>query len=138
MIRGNLGMAMQGLVVVPLFAGYDLRADVGRIFSYDVTGGRYEETGGYTAVGSGSVYAKAALKKRYAEGLPEAETIRLCVEALYDAADDVSATGGPDLTRKIYPVVVTVNADGVRVLSDSEVAGVAQAVVDARMTNPGG
>lgn len=138
MIRGNLGMAMQGLVVVPLFAGYDERKQAGRIFTYDVTGGRYEETGGYTAVGSGSVYAKSALKKRYSEGLPAEDVIRLCVEALYDAADDDSATGGPDLTRKIFPVVVNVDPAGVRVLNEDEVAGVAQAVVDARMTNPGG
>jgi proteasome beta subunit len=137
MIRGNLPMAMQGLAVVPLFAGYDLDAAEGRIFSYDVTGGRYEEHS-FHSVGSGSVFARSALKKRYTEGLAEAEAVALCVDALYDAADDDSATGGPDLTRKIWPVVMSVTDDGVRRLSDTEVGEVVQRVVDARMTNPGG
>ncbi len=137
MIRGNLGMAMQGLAVVPLFAGYDLDGALGRIFSYDVTGGRYEEHS-FHSVGSGSVFARSALKKRYREGLDEASVVRLCVDALYDAADDDSATGGPDLTRRIYPVVMSVDGDGVRRLPDEEVGAVVQSVVDERMTNPGG
>jgi proteasome beta subunit len=95
MIRGNLGMAMQGLAVVPLFAGYDLDGGIGRIFSYDVTGGRYEEHS-FHSVGSGSVFARSAMKKRYRDGVTEADAVRLCVDALYDAADDDSATGGPD------------------------------------------
>ena len=135
MIRGNLGMAMQGLAVVPLFAGYDLRAGAGRIFSYDVTGGRYEEHS-FHAVGSGSVFARGALKKRYRDGVSEAEAVRLAVDALYDAADDDSATGGPDLTRRIWPVVMTVTRRGLRRLSDDEVGAVVQAVVDERMTQP--
>ena len=137
MIRGNLAMAMQGLAVVPLFAGFDLAAGVGRIFSYDVTGGRYEENS-FQSVGSGSVFARGALKKKYRTGIDEQTAVRLCVDALYDAADDDSATGGPDLTRKIYPVVMTVTAEGLRRYRDDEVAGVVQAVVDARMTTPGG
>jgi proteasome beta subunit len=137
MIRGNLGMAMQGLAVVPLFAGYDLDGNVGRIFSYDVTGGRYEEHS-FHSVGSGSVFARGALKKRYRDGVTEAEAVRLCVDALYDAADDDSATGGPDLTRKIWPVVMSVTDEGLRRLPDDEVGAVVQAVVDERMTNPGG
>ncbi|HLU45985.1 MAG TPA: proteasome subunit beta [Natronosporangium sp.] len=142
MIRNNLGAAMQGLAVVPLYAGFDLAVSdpsrAGRIFSYDVAGGMYEERGGFDAVGSGAVFAKSALKKRYRPGLPIDEAIRLAVEALYDAADDDTATGGPDLTRKIYPVVMTATAEGTRRLSDEEAATVAEAVVAARMENPGG
>ncbi|MEV4755042.1 proteasome subunit beta [Micromonospora sp. NPDC049559] len=141
MIRGNLGAAMQGLAVVPIFAGFDLGATdpsrAGRIFSYDVTGGPYEETG-YDAVGSGSLFAKAALKKRYRPGLGTEEAIRLAVEALYDAADDDSATGGPDLARRIFPVVMTATAEGTNRLTDAESASLAEAVVAARMENPGG
>ncbi len=142
MLRGNLGAAMQGLAVLPLYAGYDLAAEdparAGRIFSFDIAGGRYEETSGYDAIGSGSLFAKSALKKRYRPGLSTEEAIRLAVEALYDAADDDTATGGPDLTRKIYPVVMTATAEGTRRLSDDEAAAVAEAVVAGRMENPGG
>jgi len=137
MIRGNLPMAMQGLAVVPLFAGYDLDGNMGRIFSYDVTGGRYEEHS-FHSVGSGSLFARGALKKRFRDGLTEAEAVRLCVDALYDAADDDSATGGPDLTRKIWPVVMSVTDEGLRRLPDDEVGVVVHTVVDERMTNPGG
>jgi proteasome beta subunit len=137
MIRGNLGMAMQGLAVVPLFAGYDLDAGAGRIFSYDVTGGRYEEAS-FHSVGSGSVFARGALKKRYRDDVSQTDAVRLAVDALYDAADDDSATGGPDLTRRIWPVVMTVDDGGVRRVPDDEVAGVVQSVVDDRMHNPGG
>jgi len=137
MIRQNLGLAMQGLAVVPLFAGWDEDDRIPRIYSYDVTGGRYEEHG-YHAVGSGSMFAKGALKKRFRDDLTEDEAVRVCVDALYDAADDDSATGGPDLTRKIWPVVMTVSAEGLHRLSDEALAAVVQSVVDARMTNPGG
>src|ERR671921_1607001 len=109
LIRNNLGLAMQGLAVVPLFAGYDLTADQGRIFSYDVTGGRYEETA-FHSVGSGSLFARGSLKKLYREDLSESECVTALVQALYDAADDDSATGGPDLTRRIFPVVQVVTA----------------------------
>ncbi|CAN5257173.1 proteasome subunit beta [soil metagenome] len=137
MIRGNLAMAMQGLAVVPLFAGYDLDGQVGRIFGYDVTGGRYEEHS-FHSVGSGSIFARSALKKRYTDGVDEATAVRLCVDALYDAADDDSATGGPDLTRRIWPVVMSVTDEGARRLPDDEVGAVVEAVVAERMTNPGG
>ncbi|GAB3189196.1 proteasome subunit beta [Micromonospora palomenae] len=141
MIRGNLGAAMQGLAVVPLFAGFDLAAKdpatAGRIFSFDVTGGPYEETG-YDAIGSGSLFAKSALKKRFRAGISLDDAVRLAVEALYDAADDDTATGGPDLTRRIYPVVMTATADGTHRLTDAETAAIAEAVVAARMENPGG
>jgi proteasome beta subunit len=141
MIRNNLGAAMQGLAVVPIFAGFDLGATdparVGRIWSFDVAGGIYEETG-YDGIGSGSLFAKAALKKRYRPGQSADEAVTLAVEALYDAADDDTATGGPDLTRKIYPIVMTATAEGTRRLTDEESAAVAEAVVARRMENIGG
>ena len=141
MIRGNLGAAMQGLAVIPLFAGFDLAvtdpARAGRIFSFDVTGGPFEEHG-YSAIGSGSLFAKSALKKRFRAGLSTDEAVRLAVEALYDAADDDTATGGPDLTRRIYPVVMTATAEGTHRLTDAESASIAEAVVAGRMENPGG
>src|SRR3954453_249136 len=141
LIRNNLGMAMQGLAVVPLFAGYDLDGDdpskAGRIFSYDVTGGRYEEHS-FHSVGSGSIFARGALKKRYRDDATETDAVRMSIDALYDAADDDSATGGPDLTRRIFPVVMTVTADGLRRVSEEEVSSVVEAIVAERMTNPGG
>ena len=137
LIRANLGMAMQGLAVVPLFAGYDLAMDQGRIFSYDVTGGRYEETA-FHAVGSGSLFARGSLKKLYRDDLDEVGCVTALVQALYDAADDDSATGGPDLTRRIFPVVYVITADGGRRLADDEVAAVADRVIGARMDRPDG
>ncbi|HEY5882075.1 MAG TPA: proteasome subunit beta [Nakamurella sp.] len=148
MIRGNLGMAMQGLAVVPLFAGVEEFPDPdrigdtrhpgpGRIFSYDVAGGKYEEHD-YYAVGSGSTFARSALKKRYVATADLPAAVRAAVEALYDAADDDSATGGPDLTRRIFPVVVAITADGAVRWTDDEVGVVAEAVVAGRMVNPGG
>ena len=136
-VRGNLGGAMQGLVVVPLFAGYDEDLGKGRIFSYDVAGGRYEERK-FHAIGSGSVFARGSLKKLYTDGMTEADVITACMQALYDAADDDSATGGPDLTRRIYPVVVVVTENGFRRLTDDEAAENAEAVVRERMQSPGG
>jgi proteasome beta subunit len=141
LIRNNLAMAMQGLAVVPLFAGYDIDDDdpakAGRIFSYDVTGGRYEEHS-FHSVGSGSVFARGALKKLYREDFTHDDAVTACIQALYDAADDDSATGGPDLTRRIFPVVASVTGDGFRRLAEDEVATVTQQVVDERMTQPGG
>jgi len=136
-VRGNLGAAMQGLVVVPLFAGYDEETGQGRIFSYDVAGGRYEEHK-FHAIGSGSVFARGSLKKLYTDGMSAEDAITVCMQALYDAADDDSATGGPDLTRRIYPVVATVTEDGFRQLTEEEAGGYAQAVVDERMRSPAG
>jgi proteasome beta subunit len=137
LIRGNLGMAMQGLAVVPLFAGFDLNADQGRIFSYDVTGGRYEETA-FHSVGSGSLFARGSLKKLYREDFTAEQSVEAVVEALYDAADDDSATGGPDITRRIFPVVQVMTADGGRRLPDSEVATIADRVIAGRMRRPDG
>ncbi|MFZ5852619.1 MAG: proteasome subunit beta [Actinomycetota bacterium] len=137
MIRGNLGMALQGLAVVPLFAGFDVETGQGRIFSYDVTGGRYEEHS-FHAVGSGAMFARGALKKLFREDYTEDEAVLACVQALYDAADDDSATGGPDLARQIYPVVATVTARGFRRLPDQDAGTVVHQVVQARMAHPGG
>jgi proteasome beta subunit len=135
MIRGNLGAAMQGLAVVPLFAGYDLDAaegaSPGRIFSYDVTGGNYEERG-YAAVGSGSLFAKNSLKKTWRPGLSAEAATRTIVEALYDAADDDSATGGPDPVRRLFPIVYRVDAEGAVRLADDEVAAIAEVIVADR------
>jgi proteasome beta subunit len=135
MIRGNLAAAMQGLAVVPLFAGFDLDAapgvPPGRIFSYDVTGGNYEERG-YAAVGSGSLFAKNSLKKTWRRGLSAGDAVHTLVESLYDAADDDSATGGPDPVRRLYPIVYRVDAEGAVRLTDAEVAAVADHVIDAR------
>src|SRR5579875_1369843 len=137
MIRGNLGGAMQGLAVVPLFVGYDEETGSGRIFSYDVAGGPYEEHR-YHSIGSGSVFAKSALKKLYRDDMPVTDAVLACVQALYDAADDDSATGGPDLTRRIFPVVATITDEGFRRLPDTEAADYAQQVVDERMRSPDG
>ncbi len=136
-VRGNLGAAMQGLMVVPLFAGFDEDAGQGRIFSYDATGGRYEERP-FHAVGSGSVFARGALKKLYTDGLSTDDAVLLCMQALYDAADDDSATGGPDLARQIYPVVAVITADGFRQLTEAEAGEYARTVVQERMSSPGG
>jgi proteasome beta subunit len=137
MIRGNLALAMQGLLVIPLFAGWDEAAGGGRIFSYDATGGRYEEHA-FFSVGSGSVFARGALKKLYRPDLDARDTSLAVVQALYDAADDDSATGGPDLTRRIYPVILTATADGVQQVAEAQVAELVQTVVDARMERPDG
>ena len=137
LIRSNLAMAMQGLAVVPLFAGYDLEAGQGRIFSYDVTGGRYEETA-FHSVGSGSLFARGALKKLYRPDLSVDGAVEAVIQALYDAADDDSATGGPDLTRRIFPVVQVITAEGGRRLPDGDVAEVADRVLAARMSRPDG
>ncbi len=137
LLRSNLGLAMQGLAAVPMLAGYDLARGTGRIFSYDVTGGRYEEHDFYS-VGSGSMFARGALKKLYTQQMPESQAVEVCVEALYDAADDDSATGGPDLARKIFPVVAVVDADGFRRVDPTELERICQAVVDRRMQRPDG
>jgi proteasome beta subunit len=137
LIRGNLAMAMQGLAVVPLFAGFDLETEIGRIFSYDVTGGRYEEHS-FHSVGSGSLFARGSLKKLYRDDLTETEAITVIVQALYDAADDDSATGGPDLARRIFPVVSVVTASGHHRVSETDIATIADQVIEARMQRPDG
>lgn len=134
MIRANLQMAMQGMSVVPLFAGFDTHAGTGRIFSFDITGGRYEEVEHHT-IGSGSPYAHGALKKLWEPGLGATAAVRVAVEALYDAADDDSATGGPDTVRKLWPVVYIVDATGAHRVEDAILADMAAAIVADRTAN---
>jgi proteasome beta subunit len=137
MIRSNLAMAMQGLAVVPMFAGFDFAPRGGRIFSYDVTGGCYEEHD-YHSVGSGSLFARGAMKKLWRPGMDSPAAIRVAVEALYDAADDDSATGGPDLGRRIWPTLALVDLEGLRFLDDEALAVVVEQIVADRRGNPGG
>ena len=137
MIRSNLAMAMQGLAVVPMFAGFDLPTMKGRIFSYDVSGGCYEEHD-HHSVGSGSLFARGAMKKLWHPDMDAATAIRVAVEALYDAADDDSATGGPDLSRRIWPTLAVVDADGLRFLDDDTLAAVVEQIVADRRGNSGG
>ncbi|EWT00867.1 proteasome subunit beta [Intrasporangium oryzae NRRL B-24470] len=137
MIRGNLGLAMQGLTVVPTYAGYDLDEAAGRIYSYDVTGGCYVEPG-HHSTGSGSVFARGALKKLWHPGMSEEQAVSVAVEALYDAADDDSATGGPDLGRQIWPTVAVVDRGGARFVANDLLQAHVERVVAARRGNPGG
>ena len=137
LLRGNLGMAMQGLAVVPLFAGFDEETMNGRIFSYDITGGRYEEHR-HHGVGSGSLFARGALKKLWRDGLGLEDAVTVAVEALYDAADDDSATGGPDLARGILPIVAVVDADGYRRIAEGDLDRLVRTVVANRQTRPDG
>jgi proteasome beta subunit len=121
MVRQHLPLAMQGLAVVPLFAGYDLRRGTGRIFTYDVTGGHYEEAD-FQATGSGGRDARTTIKLGFREGLSRDEAVELAIQALYEAADEDSGTGGPDLVRGIYPLVAVVTADGYAQANEAEVA----------------
>jgi proteasome beta subunit len=131
MIRLNLPMAMQGLVVVPIFAGFDEKAGVGRLFKYDVTGGRYEEAD-YYAQGSGGKDARDSLKKRYRKDMTKDEAIRAAVEALLDAADEDLGTGGPDMVRGIYPTVKVITRSGFSDVPDDEIRRHCEAVLAER------
>ena len=131
MIRGNFPMAMQGLVVVPLFGGFDERRSEGRIFYYDATGGRWEEDD-FQTTGSGSLPAKNSLKKRWTPGLDADAALAVAVEALIDAAEDDAATGGPDVARGIWPVVMTVTAEGAADVPEDRVAAAVARVLEGR------
>lgn len=123
MIRSNLPMAMQsGLVVIPIFAGYDLRRNEGRIFNYDVTGGRYEEMEFY-GTGSGGTYARSLIKQQWNPLLDRGSAVSLAVSSLFEAADEDSATGGPDAIRGIYPTCATITAEGYAEVPEDEIAG---------------
>ena len=137
MIRGQLGLAMQGLAVVPIFAGYDVEDSGGRIYSYDVTGGCYREHD-HHGVGSGSLFARGSMKKLWRPGLDADVAVRVALEALYDAADDDSATGGPDLGRRIWPTVAVVDVEGVRFVSEDSLSELVAQIVADRQGNPGG
>jgi proteasome beta subunit len=135
MVRQHLGLAMQGFVVVPLFAGFDLRRGEGRIFTYDPTGGRYEDRD-FHADGSGGRDARTTVKLGWTRGMDRASTIELAVQALYEAADEDSATGGPDAVRGIYPTVATITTEGFRFVDEAEVAERFAALI-ARITERG-
>jgi proteasome beta subunit len=130
MIRGNLGAAMQGMAVVPIFGGYDLRRATGRVWDFDVTGGRYEERE-FVAVGSGSLHAGTVVKLGYSADQSRDTAIELVCRALWEAAEADSATGGPDALRGIYPVVATITADGFARVPDDELAAKYQSIADA-------
>ena len=136
MVRGNLPAAMQGLVAVPLLAGYDIddpdSQKAGRIVSFDAAGGWNLEEEGYQSVGSGSIFAKSSIKKLYSQVTDADSALRVAVEALYDAADDDSATGGPDLVRGIYPTAVTIGADGAANVAEQRIAELARDVIERR------
>jgi proteasome beta subunit len=134
MVRGHLPMAMQGMAVVPLFAGYDLRRRAGRLFQYDVTGGRYEE-GDFATTGSGSLYAGTVIKLGYRHDLDRGASIDLVIQALFQAADEDSATGGPDLVRGIYPTVATITDQGFERVPEDEIEARFRALID-RLATP--
>ena len=135
MVRSHLPAAMQGLAVVPLFAGYDVRRQLGRLFEYDVTGGRYEESD-YAATGSGSLHAGTVIKIGYRPDMDRDAAVELAIDSLFQAADEDSATGGPDLVRGIYPVVATITAHGFVRLDDEEVAERFRVLLE-RLSTPG-
>jgi proteasome beta subunit len=138
MLRENLGAAQQGFAALPLLVGFDPEAG-GRIVSFDISGNVAENRSGYKSIGSGSPYAEAALKKRHDPDADLAGAVRAAVEALWDAADEDTATGGPDLVRGIYPLVVSVTAaEGTVRRPEAEIAAIAQDVVRDRVANPGG
>ncbi|MGP4089158.1 proteasome subunit beta [Streptomyces sp. KR55] len=140
MIRQNLGQAMQGLAVVPLMAGYDVRAaegERGRIFSFDVAGGAYEKRD-FHAEGSGSPYARGALKKLFHPGMSRREAALAALQALYDAADDDSATGGPDISRRIFPIVSVITEDGFERMPAAETEELSREMVEQRHSRPDG
>jgi len=136
MVRGNLGAALQGFVALPLLVGYDLSdpnpLNAGRIVSFDAAGGWNIEAEGYQSVGSGSIFAKSSIKKLYSRVTDVESALKVAIEALYDAADDDSATGGPDLVRGIYPTAVTIGAEGAEDVSEERIAELARDVISSR------
>jgi proteasome beta subunit len=136
LVRANLPAAMQGFVVIPLFAGFDERRGRGRVFSYDATGGKYEETD-FQATGSGGIHARNWIKAQWSEGMTREAAIDLALRALFAAADEDSATGGPDLIRRIFPVVATIDAEGYHALADDEVSTRAEALLGGREEGAG-
>jgi proteasome beta subunit len=131
MVRANLPLAIQGLIVIPIFVGFDLKRNEGRIYKYDLVGGRYDEAD-YYAIGSGGKDARATMKKLYRPGMAEADAVPLAVEALYDAADEDIGTGGPDFVRRIFPSVRLVTRAGIQDIPEEHVATLCEAIVNAR------
>jgi proteasome beta subunit len=136
LVRQNLGAALTGFVVIPLFAGYDERREIGRVFSFDVTGGKYEEAD-FQTNGSGGIHARNWIKALWAEGMSRDDTVDLALRALFAAADEDSATGGPDIIRGIYPVVAVISASGYERVDDDEIGGRAQALIGGREEGSG-
>lgn len=136
MIRANLPAAMQGLAVVPIFAGFDQKRGEGRLFEYDITGGRYEEAE-HASTGSGSLHAGTVVKLGYRDGLDQAAVTDLALAALFEAADEDSATGGPDPIRGIYPVTAAITADGYSRIADDELAERTNALIERRINRDG-
>jgi proteasome beta subunit len=136
MVRANLPAAMQGFVVVPLFAGFDERRERGRVFSYDATGGRYEETD-FQTNGSGGVHARNWIKSQWREGMSRDEAVDLALRSLFAAADEDAATGGPDLIRRIFPTVAVIDQDGYRALDEDEIARRSEAQIGGREEGAG-
>ena len=136
MVRGNLGAALQGFIALPLLVGYDLDdpdlQGAGRIVSFDAAGGWNIEEEGYQSVGSGSIFAKSSMKKLYGRVADAESALRVAVEALYDAADDDSATGGPDLVRGIYPTAVVIAVEGAAEIAEARIAELAREVIESR------
>jgi proteasome beta subunit len=136
MIRANLPLAMQGLLVVPIFAGWDDRQKRGRIFKYDVTGGRYEESD-YWANGSGGRDARATLKKRYRPGITLSDATKIALEALFDASEEDVGTGGPDVLRRIYPNIATISSEGFAKIPDQQIGDLFEDLLDEREAEGG-
>ena len=136
LVRTNLPAAMQGLVVIPLFAGFDDRRVAGRVFSYDVTGGKYEEAD-FQANGSGGVHARNWIKAQWTETITRDDTVDLALRALFAAADEDAATGGPDLVRRIFPTMAVIDANGYAAVADDEIATRAEAQVGGREEGAG-
>ncbi|WP_407936417.1 proteasome subunit beta [Lolliginicoccus suaedae] len=141
MVRGNLGAALQGLAVVPLFVGFDVDAasdaTAGRIISFDVTGGRYEEHAGYYSVGSGSLFARSALKKTYRKGLAQDEAEHAAIAALFDASDDDTATGGFDAIRQLYPTMAVITPSGAQSVAPERISQIAEEIINQRRSSAG-
>lgn len=131
MVKANLPMVFQGLVVMPLYVGYDHKRTEGRIFKYDLAGGRYEESD-YHAIGSGGKDARNTMREHFRRGLAEAETLKLALLALYNAADDDVGTGGPDLVRGIYPTAKIVNGTGITDVSEQQIRGIYDGLIETR------
>lgn len=131
LLKSNMGMAMRGYVVIPMFVGFDLDKGIGRIFSYDAIGGKYEEHG-YHQTGSGGVHARGSLKKLWRPNLSKEKAIEIAVEALFDAADDDAGTGGPDQMRNLYPVVATIDKDGYVRVPDNILADITKQIIGER------
>ncbi|MEH3128575.1 MAG: proteasome subunit beta [Mycolicibacterium neoaurum] len=141
MVRGNLGAALQGFVALPLLVAFDIddpdARNAGRIVSFDAAGGWNIEEEGFQSVGSGSLFAKSSIKKLYPQVSDADSALMAAIEALYDAADDDSATGGPDLVRGIYPTAVLIGAEGAEEVTEARIADLARQVIEKR-TRAGG